>query len=178
MQSAHPKHGGGRVKRGRVHRVTHYPSPLSPRVPLVMHHVVCWNGTNKSGMHTCPVWATPMHVRCAPASRVITTSGHSTALIHGVALLMSPGYAKPGWSNAAVHSPSALSDHRESVAWLIINGPHSAAYCHKLGPNRVKAECLCLQEAATIFQHTHATADCAWPRPPITKDMKTLVMPA
>ena len=38
---------------------------------------------------------------------------------------------------------SALSEHRESVAWLISNGPHSAAYCHKLGPNRVKAECLC-----------------------------------
>ena len=56
--------------------------------------------------------------------------------------------------------------------------PHSAAYCYKLGPNRVKAECLCLQKTATIFQHTHTTADCAWPWPPITKDMKTLVTAA
>ena len=73
---------------------------------------------------------------------------------------------------------SALLDHRESVAWLISNGPHGAAYYYKLGPNRVKAECLCPRTAATIFQHTHATADCAWPRPPTTKDMKTLVTPA
>ena len=29
---------------------------------------------------------------------------------------------------------SALSDHRESTAWLISNGRHSAAYCYKLGP--------------------------------------------
>ena len=49
---------------------------------------------------------------------------------------------------------SALSDHRESVAWLISNGPHSIAYCYNLGANRVKAECLCPQKAATIFQHT------------------------
>ena len=45
--------------------------------------------------------------------------------------------------------PSALSDHRASVAWLISRGPHSAAYCYKLGPDGVKAECLCLQKAAT-----------------------------
>ena len=77
-----------------------------------------------------------------------------------------------------LNPPSALSDHRESVAWLISNGPHSATYCYKLGLNWVKAECLCPLKAATIFQHTHATADCAWPRPPITKDMKTLVTPA
>ena len=51
-------------------------------------------------------------------------------------------------------------------------------YCYKLSPNRVKAECLCLQKAVTIFQHTHATADCAWLWQPITKDMKTLVTPA
>ena len=77
-----------------------------------------------------------------------------------------------------LNPPSALSDHHESVAWLISNAPHSAAYCYKLGPNQVKAECLCLQKAATNFQHTHATANCTWPLPPITKDMKTLVMPA
>ena len=65
--------------------------------------------------------------------------------------------------------PSALLDHRESVAWLISNGPHSAAYCYKLGPIRVKAECLCPQKAATIFQHTQATTHCAWPRPPTTR---------
>ena len=51
-----------------------------------------------------------------------------------------------------LNPPSALSDHCESVAGLISNGPHSVAYCYKLGPNRVKAECLCLQKAATIFQ--------------------------
>ena len=56
--------------------------------------------------------------------------------------------------------------------------PHSAAFCYKLGPNRVKAEPLCPQKATTIFQHTHATADCAWPQPPTTKDMKTFVMSA
>ena len=77
-----------------------------------------------------------------------------------------------------LNPPSTLSDHRESGAWLISNGLHSAAYCYKLGPNHVKVECLCLHKAATIFQHTHATADCAWPRPPITKDMNTLVTPA
>ena len=71
-----------------------------------------------------------------------------------------------------------LSDHRESVAWHISDGPHSAAYFCKLGPNQVKAECLCLQTAATIFQYTHATADCAEPQPPVTKDMKTPVTPA
>ena len=74
-----------------------------------------------------------------------------------------------------LNPPSALSNHCESVAWFMSNGPHSAAYCYKLGPNGVKAECLGLQKAATIFQHTHATANCAWPRPPITKYMKTIV---
>ena len=39
-----------------------------------------------------------------------------------------------------LNPPSALSDHWESVAWLISNGPHSAAYCYKLGPNGVEAE--------------------------------------
>ena len=73
---------------------------------------------------------------------------------------------------------SALSDHRESIAWLISNGPHSVAYYYKLGPSWVKAECLCPQKAATIFQHTDATTNCAWPQPPTTKDMKTLVTPA
>ena len=34
----------------------------------------------------------------------------------------------------------AFSDHHESVAWLISNSPHSAAYCYKLGPNGVKAD--------------------------------------
>ena len=71
---------------------------------------------------------------------------------------------------------SALSDHRESIAWPINNGP-LVAYCNKLGPNWVKAGCLCPPKAATIFQHTHAPGDCAWPRPPTTKDMKTLVTP-
>ena len=61
---------------------------------------------------------------------------------------------------------SALSDHCESVVWLISNGPHILAYCYKLGPNQVKAECLCPWKAATIFRHAHAMADCAWPRPP------------
>ena len=74
-----------------------------------------------------------------------------------------------------LNPPSALSDHCELVAWLISNSPDSATYCNKLGPNRVKAKCLCPQKATTIFQHTHTTFDCAWPRPPITKDMKTLV---
>ena len=46
---------------------------------------------------------------------------------------------------------SALSNHRESIAWLIENGPHSATYCYKLGANRVKAECLCPLEAATMY---------------------------
>ena len=41
-----------------------------------------------------------------------------------------------------LNPPSALSDHCESVAWFISNGPHSAAYCYKLGLNGVKAECL------------------------------------
>ena len=50
-----------------------------------------------------------------------------------------------------LNPPSALSDHCESVAWFISNGLHSAAYCYKLGPNGVKAECLCPQKAATIF---------------------------
>ena len=71
---------------------------------------------------------------------------------------------------------SALSDHRKSIAWLISNGPDSVAYCYKLGPNWVTAECLFPQKTTTIFQHTHAATDCAWPRPPSTKDMKTLVM--
>ena len=74
-----------------------------------------------------------------------------------------------------LNPPFAFSDHCESVAWLISNDPHSALYCYQLGPNGVKVECLCPQKPTTIFQHTHATADCAWPRPPITKDMKTLV---
>ena len=69
--------------------------------------------------------------------------------------------------------PSALSDHCESVAWLIINGPHIAAYRCKLGPNLFKRECLRLETNANIFQQSHATANCAGP--PITKDMKTLV---
>ena len=77
-----------------------------------------------------------------------------------------------------LNPPSALSDPRESIAWLISNGQHSAAYCYKLGTIRVKAECLCPQKAATIFQHTHVTADCAEPRPPTTRDMTTLVTPA
>ena len=77
-----------------------------------------------------------------------------------------------------LNPPSALSDHCESVAWFISNNPQSAAYCYKLGPNGVKAECLCPQKAATIFRHAHATAYCAWPWPPITKYMKTLVTPA
>ena len=77
-----------------------------------------------------------------------------------------------------LNPPSALSDHRESVAWLISDSPHRAAYCYKLGPHRLKAECLCLHKAATIFQHTHATANCAWPQPPTTKDMKTIVTTA
>ena len=71
----------------------------------------------------------------------------------------------------------ALSDHRESVTWFISNVPHSAAYCCKLGPNRVKVECLCPRKAATTFQHAHTTIDCAWARPPTTEDMKTLVRP-
>ena len=75
-----------------------------------------------------------------------------------------------------LNSPSALSDHCDSVAWFINNGPHSATYCYKLHSDGVKAECLRPQKAATIFQHTHATTQCAWPRPPITKYMKTLVM--
>ena len=70
--------------------------------------------------------------------------------------------------------PSALLDLREPVAWLIGNGPH----CYKLGPNQVRAECLCPLKSATIFQHTHATADCSWPWPPTTKDVKTLVTTA
>ena len=53
-----------------------------------------------------------------------------------------------------LNPPSTLSDHCKSVAWFLSNGPHSAAYCYKLGPNGVKAECLCPQKAATIFQHT------------------------
>ena len=69
-----------------------------------------------------------------------------------------------------LNRPCALSDHCESVAWFINNGPHSAAYCYKLGPNGVNVECLCPHKATTIFQHTHATADCAWPRPPITRN--------
>ena len=56
--------------------------------------------------------------------------------------------------------------------------PRSAAYCYTLGPDRVKTECLCSQKATTICQHTHTTAECAQPQPPITKDMKTLVTPA
>ena len=47
-----------------------------------------------------------------------------------------------------LNPPSALSAHCESVTWFISNGPHSAAYCYKLGPNGVKAECLCPQKAA------------------------------
>ena len=39
-----------------------------------------------------------------------------------------------------LNPPSALSDHCESVACIISNGPHSAAYCNKLGPNGVKAD--------------------------------------
>ena len=70
---------------------------------------------------------------------------------------------------------SALSDHCQSVAWFISIGPHSVAYCYKLVPNGVKAECLCPHKAATIFRHTHATAGCTGPQPPITKYMKTLV---
>ena len=57
-----------------------------------------------------------------------------------------------------LNPPSALSDHRKSVAWLISDGPHSAAYWYKLGPDRVNAEYLCPRKAATIFQHTHALA--------------------
>ena len=37
-----------------------------------------------------------------------------------------------------LNPPSAVSDHCESVAWFINNGPHSAACCYKLGPNGVK----------------------------------------
>ena len=76
-----------------------------------------------------------------------------------------------GGAGQGVHMPK----HGELVAWLISNGPHSAAFCYKLGPNRVKVECLCPWKAAAIFQHTHAIANCAWPRPPTTMDMKTLV---
>ena len=55
---------------------------------------------------------------------------------------------------------SALSDHRGSAAWLISNGPHSAACCYKLGPNQVKVESLCSQKAATIFQHSRNSRWC------------------
>ena len=70
---------------------------------------------------------------------------------------------------------TTFSNHREPTSWLLGNSPHIAAYCCKLGPTRVKAECPCPQKAATIFQHTHTIADCAWPQPPTTKDMKTVV---
>ena len=86
--------------------------------------------------------------------------------------------ARWGREAQTLNPASALSDHRKSVPRLISNNPHSAAYSYKLGPNRVKAECLCAQKAATISQHTHTPTDCTWPQPPTTKDMKTLVMPA
>ena len=71
-----------------------------------------------------------------------------------------------------------MSQHLNCPSALIANqSPHSVAYCYKLGPGVVKAECPCPQKVATIFQHTHAMADCAWPRPPTTKYMKTLVTP-
>ena len=77
-----------------------------------------------------------------------------------------------------LNPPSALVDHRGLVAWFISNGPHSVACCCKLGPNGVKAECLCPQKATTIFQHTHATTNCAWPRPPTTKHVQAGFLPS
>ena len=113
-------------------------------------------------------------------SRWVVTHSEADSNLHGRCLAISRKQC-PLWilfMSQHLNPSSALLDRRESAAWLISNGPHSAAYCDKLGPNGVKAECLCPRKAATIFQHTHAIADCAWPQPPTTKDMKTLVTPA
>ena len=99
--------------------------------------------------------------------RWVGTHSKADSNLHGHGLAISRKQC-PLWilfMSQHLNPPFALSDHRESVAWLISNGPHSVAYCHKLGPNWVKIESICPQKAATIFQHTHTTADCAWPRP-------------
>ena len=91
------------------------------------------------------------------------------------------------------HGPKRVptgSKWAKNTCWRIPKGPGSLLekrvfdpffthFCSQNGvPNRVKAEYLCPQKAASIFQHTHATPDCAWPRPPTTKDMKTFVTTA
>ena len=112
--------------------------------------------------------------------RWVVTHSKADSNFHGHCLAISRKQC-PLWilfMSQHLNPSFTLSDHCESVAWLISSGPHSAAYCYKWGPKRVKAECLCPRKAATIFQHTHEIADCAWPWPPTTKDIKTLVTPA
>ena len=91
--------------------------------------------------------------------RWVVTHSKADSNLHGHCLAIS-GKQCPLWilfMSQHLNPSSALSDHRKSVAWLISNGPHILAYCYKLGPNLVKAECLCPRKAATIFQDTHAT---------------------
>ena len=97
--------------------------------------------------------------------RWVVTHSKADSNLHGHCLAIS-SKQYPLWilfMSQHLNPSSTLSNHRESVAWLISNGPHILASWHKLGPNRVKAECLCPRTAATIFQHTHTIAYCAWP---------------
>ena len=90
----------------------------------------------------------------------VVTHPKADSNLHGHCLAISRKHVQcPLWilfMSQHLNPSSALSDHRELVAWLIGNGPYSVAYYYKAGPNRVKAECPCPRKAATIFQHTHA----------------------
>ena len=69
-------------------------------------------------------------------------------------------------NNVFVYEPTlepsihTLGSSQISKAWLISNGARSAAYCYKLGPNRVKAKWLCPQKAAAIL---HACINASLP---------------
>ena len=71
--------------------------------------------------------------------RAVVTHSKADSNLHGHCLAGS----RILFMSKPLNPPSALSDHCESVAWFINNRPHSAAYCCKLGPNGVKAKCLC-----------------------------------
>ena len=151
-------------------------SHFSPFSPVLLRDLCYrWMVDYDDGNHwTSCTFTTQQIGRWVVAQSIANSNlhGHCIANSRKQCLLWSP------FMSQHLNPSSALSDHCESVAWLINDGPHGAAYCYKFGPNRVKAECLCPRKAATIFQHAHATADCAWPQPPTTKDIKTLVMPA
>ena len=84
------------------------------------------------------------------------------------------------WVVICSQADSDLHGHCLAVSWeqcLLWILFMSCCILLQVGPIPVKAECLCPQKAATIFQHTrNIRLRLATPR--TTKDMKILVTPA